>query len=919
MIGQTLGHYRIEGKLGEGGMGVVYKARDTHLDRLVAIKVLPPERVADPERKRRFVQEAKAASALNHPNIITIHDIASEGGCDFIVMEYVAGRTLEQLIGRKGLKLSETLKCGIQIADALAAAHAAGIIHRDLKPGNVMVTESGLVKVLDFGLAKLTEATVGEEAPTQTAEGAIVGTVAYMSPEQAQGQKVDARSDIFSFGSVLYEMATGRRAFQGDSMVSILAAILHLDPKPLTEIVQGAPPELQRIIARCLRKAPERRFHYMVDVKVALEELRDEIESGALTTGLMRPSDATVQPARRPKRWIVMAAAVGLLLAGAAAGLWLARPPSPAPAPALTRLTFDSGLTFEPAFSPDGKLVAYASDRGALSQPDGNLDIWVQQVAGGEATRLTHHSADDREPAFSPDGSKIAFRSERAAPSGSGGIYVVPAIGGNERLIAPQGRTPRFSPDGQWIAYWVGVAAGIDNFSAGLQTMYVVPSAGASPRQLQPDFMNGRNPIWTPDGKHLLFLGSRDGTEAGMDWWVAPLEGGAAVRTGAYAAFRRAGFLVGYFPSITPSHWLGGHVVFSARRGDATNLWRIPISPGAWQVAGALERVTSGTGLETQPSLAAGFQGVARVVFSSLTTNTHIWSLPLDASQARPAGDLKQLSNSADDRQPSISADGKTLVFCSNRTGNSDVWLKDLVSGRETALTATPANEDSPKVTFDGAKVAYNTVENQKWPVHVVSARGGVPEKVCDNCWSLWDWSTDGKRILFAVGDAALLVGVLDPASAKKVDFLKHPRYPLVQAHFSPDDRWIAVIAQVGPSPTQIFVVRNTGNVTPALNEWIPVTDGSTFDDKPRWAPDGKLIYFTSDRDGFRCIWAQRLDPATKQPLGAPLPLYHSHSARRSLQNTGVLPLEISVARDKIVFNMGEVTGNIWMTELKER
>jgi serine/threonine protein kinase len=223
MVDRTISHFEILEKLGEGGMGVVYKARDTHLDRFVALKVLPPERVADPERKRRFVQEAKAASALNHPNIITIHDIAQESGIDFIVMEYVPGKTVDELIPRKGMRLNKALKVAVQIADALAAAHTAGIIHRDLKPGNVMVTEDGRVKVLDFGLAKLTEIVApGEDEATRTLkpateEGAILGTVAYMSPEQAQGKPVDARSDIFAFGSLLYEMVAGRRAFQSDT------------------------------------------------------------------------------------------------------------------------------------------------------------------------------------------------------------------------------------------------------------------------------------------------------------------------------------------------------------------------------------------------------------------------------------------------------------------------------------------------------------------------------------------------------------------------------------------------------------------------------------------------------------------------------------------------------------------------------
>ena len=263
MIGKVLGHYRVVEKLGAGGMGVVYKARDTHLDRFVALMILPPERIADAERKRRFVQEAKAASALNHPNIIHVYDIAEADGIEFIAMEYVQGKTLERFVGVKGLGINEALGYAVQIADGLAKAHAAGIVHRDLKPANIMVNEDGGVKILDFGLAKLMER--GEASPSastkttaageelNTERGVVVGTLAYMSPEQAQGKTVDARSDVFSFGSVLYEMLTGRRAFQGESKAMTLASILEKEPQPISEIVAGAPPEVERVLARCLR------------------------------------------------------------------------------------------------------------------------------------------------------------------------------------------------------------------------------------------------------------------------------------------------------------------------------------------------------------------------------------------------------------------------------------------------------------------------------------------------------------------------------------------------------------------------------------------------------------------------------------------------------------------------------------------
>jgi serine/threonine-protein kinase len=335
MVGKTVSHYRIIEKLGGGGMGVVYKAEDTRLKRTIALKVLPPDRVADPNRKRRFIQEAQAASALNHPNIITIHDIDEAEGVHFIAMEYVQGKTLDRLIARHGLRVNEALKYAVQMAAALAKAHSAGIVHRDLKPTNVMATDDGLVKVLDFGLAKLTEAVPTGEAETAatagpvTEEGTIVGTVGYMSPEQAEGKPVDARSDIFSFGSVLYEMLTGQRAFQGETKASTIAAILREEPKPLSQVAEGLPREVDRLVKRCLRKDREHRFQTMADLKVALEELKEESDSGELAEAPAAGAVLVPAPAGRPRgallrRWVLLLACAAAVLA-IAAGLYLLR------------------------------------------------------------------------------------------------------------------------------------------------------------------------------------------------------------------------------------------------------------------------------------------------------------------------------------------------------------------------------------------------------------------------------------------------------------------------------------------------------------------------------------------------------------------------------------------------------------------
>src|ERR1041385_5722800 len=276
MIGKLLRHYRIDAKIGEGGMGVVYRGWDTHLDRAVAIKVLPAQAVADPERRRRFVREAKAASALNHGNIVTVYDVDKVDGIDFIAMEYVDGQTLEHRIGVHGMRLNLVLKYAIQMADALVRAHSAGIVHRDLKPANVVVDRHDQVKIRDFGLAKLHEAVPDEFEATvtegrHTERGAIVGTAAYMSPEQAEGKLVDARSDIFSFGCMLYEMVTGTRPFQAGTKMATIAAILSIDPPPVSAKVPGLPREMERIVSRCLRKDPARRFQQMAEVKLTLE------------------------------------------------------------------------------------------------------------------------------------------------------------------------------------------------------------------------------------------------------------------------------------------------------------------------------------------------------------------------------------------------------------------------------------------------------------------------------------------------------------------------------------------------------------------------------------------------------------------------------------------------------------------------
>ena len=505
--GSTLGTYEVLSLLGTGGMGEVYRARDTRLGREVAIKVLPADRLADEDRRRRFVQEAQAASALNHPHIITIHEIESADGHDFIVMEYVRGKSLDALIPRQGMRLAEVLRIAIPVADAVAAAHARGIIHRDLKPANVIVGTEGAVKVLDFGLAKLTahdadpeEQTVTHVVdPTLSVPGTVVGTAAYMSPEQATGGRVDARSDIFAFGAMLYEMVTGARAFPGGSTTETLTAVLRAEPK--------RPSALSR---RCA--ARPRKSHSAVPAERSGAPIpayrRREGRAGGDQGGVgirrrhgpaRSPTTSLDSDTHRHGRHLDWSAQHGCFAPRTDPDIKPLR---------VVPLTALSGRERLPTFSPDGNQLAFVYEQDG----DNRGDIYMTMVGSPEVRRLTTDPAGDGAPSWSPDGRQIAFVSDRPqAQQPPGRIYLISPLGGPELKVSDfaVNTAPVWTPDGRHLI--VGRSPS-DPAGGGDAGLYLVSLDGRKPTQLTQAKtpVNHRSAAISPDGRHLAYVACLD-------------------------------------------------------------------------------------------------------------------------------------------------------------------------------------------------------------------------------------------------------------------------------------------------------------------------------------------------------------------------------------------------------------------------
>jgi serine/threonine protein kinase len=733
MIGTTLAHYEVTAKVGSGGMGEVYVAEDTRLQRKVALKILPPDMAGDPERRNRFEREARAVAALNHPNIVTIYSVEQHDGIHFITMELLEGRQLSEVIPQNGLSLGRLLDMALPLTEAVSAAHIQGITHRDLKPDNIMICDDDRVKVLDFGLAKVRqeedEDTSASSAPTRmkTGAGRVLGTASYMSPEQAEGRDVDQRSDVFSMGIVLYEMATGRHPFESETRASTVASILRDTPQPVVEINRALPRHLGRIIRLCLAKEPLRRYQSAIDLRNQLGELKRELDSGELYRDA---ADSVPRPGRRP-RLSGMGAAVlaGSLMVSASVIAWLAlsagRTPPPPPPVIFSQLTDSPGAEMFPSLSPDGRTLAYTA------RPDGNWDIFVQRVGGQNPRNLTADSpVGDTHPAFSPDGNRIAFRSERDG----GGIFVMGATGESIRRLTDSGYHPAWSANGRQIAF---SSAGFEvpHARSSESEIWVVGAGGGEPRKLVGS--DAIQPAWSPNGHRIAYWGITPGGGQ-RDMWTVAVDGSDPKQV-------TDDVDIDWNPAWSAD---GQHLYFSSDRGGAMNLWRIPMDEATGEVRGDPEPIT------TSVTASSGYMSISasgEIAYVSRIQSGNLQRVGFDPETARTVGEATYVTRGTSSVEwPDVSPDGAQLLF-SSFGRQEDLFVSQPDGTGRRRLTNDMFNDRVARWSPDGAEIAFYSDRSGSYEIWAIRPDGSGLRQLTDTpgrSTGFPVWSPDGSRMI---------------------------------------------------------------------------------------------------------------------------------------------------------------------------
>lgn len=867
LMGRAIGSYRILSQLGFGGMGEVYLAHHERLDRKVALKFLPDFLQDDPTARKRFLREAKSAAALDHPFVCKIYELGAQENTSFIAMEYVPGENLRQRLDRDPIALPDALRIAREVAEGLDTAYQLGIVHRDLKPSNIMLTPQGHVKLMDFGLAKrLMRGKTGSQEETVTADlteaGTSVGTPAYMSPEQLRGEAVDTRSDIFSFGIVLYEVLTRVHPFQRSHPIETAGAILRDDPPPIGDYLDDVPELLVHMLEKMLAKEAVSRYQSVHEVVTNLNTLTAGTQTAVRETGR---SGKLVWISTSLAGAVAIVGIVAFLTRGTDFGNRVPRVMNP------VRLTSGQGVEDHPAWSPAGDRLLYESNQ------NGNWDIWVKSAGRGDPVNLTaDHPGSDRYPSWSPDGSQIAFLSlrderwglyamavgdsprkllsvpidefyYRGAPQWSAdgseiAVAVLESTRNYAQIISFRDRSTRrillprrkgvpaldlsWSPDGQAFAYVVA-----DGDDAEVSRIWMVASSGDEPIAVTEGWTNDRNPLWSADGRELFFVSNRGGT---MDLWQQrigengkpegeprPLTTGLVIRS---AVFSPDGSRLAY-----------------SRGRHVSNVWRIPIledRPARWEDA---QQLTFDNALVEFIDVSP--DGKQLAISSDREGNQDLWLLPSAGGAMSPL----TTDDPTPDWGPRWSPDGEEIVFYSYRTGNRDLWIIPSEGGPARQLTVHPTEDAAPAWSPDGTEIAFSSFRAGNRDIWIVGAQGGEP-----------------RQASFEPEDTSV-------------------------ADWSPDGTWLVAIAQ-----NQLFRVSAAGGQRDRL------TSGPVGPFGARFSWDGKRLYYL--REGN--LWALSLEEGSK------------HSMTDLAAKRGTLGWGLATDGQYLYFTWAEETGDLWLMDV---
>ena len=903
MIGKTISHYKIIEKLGEGGMGVVYKAEDTKLEREVAVKFLPTHISGNDDERERFKIEAKAAAALNHPNVCTIYEIQDQHDPPFIVMEFVDGEDLRNLVAQANestqlLPFDAVVAYATQIGDALQEAHGKGIIHRDIKSDNIMVNGKNQIKVMDFGLAKL------KGIARLTKAGSTVGTLAYMAPEHLQGAEADARSDIFSYGVVLYEMLTGRLPFEDDYEAAIMYSILNEEPPPVEKHRVDVPATMQHILERALEKDPEDRYQSIAEIVRELRRLKKHTSkvsrrSIPVPTPVADTKASPEQPAAEfssavspekkgvsgahpatkfsLKRGLALVAAIlAVVIIGFFAYRFLKTRHAAAPVYAtFTQLTAAAEVETFPDISPDGKYVIYT--REAEEQ----TDIFFQRVGGGNALNLTKGSAAaDYEPVFSPDGEQIAFRSERDG----GGIFVMGATGESVRRLTAAGYNPVWSPDGTHLLYATeNVSNPYDR--ATISSLWTVQLGSGERRNIFSG--DAVQPCYSPHGFRIAFWKLR-GQGGQRDLYTIPAEGGEPVGVTNDAA-------VDWNPIWSSD---GAYLYFASDRGGSMNMWRIPIDEESGKVLGKPQPIT--TPSRNMVHLRLSRDGT-KAVYASLNRRSNIFKLALDPDKEEVEGTPVPVTRGNQVYlEQHVAPDGKQLVFRSG--GQEDLFISDTDGRNLRKLTNDVFKDRRPRWSPDGQQILFYSDRSGKYELWTIKPDGSdltqlthAPDDVSLLFWPAF--FPDGKHI-FAIGTHGTYIFDFPLTSTEWsphiLPTLENDQKLFLATSVSPDGRWLAGRTEVRNARRESrFVLYSM-----QTQEYQFLADGGGG--FCSWLNDSRRLLF-SDRNGLSLI-----DRVTKQ----------SHPILLNSGTVGYFDVTPSADNKTLYFRGDETESDIWMANL---